>query len=190
MKRKYNVAKATNRKLGSRQVPPRREVHGQLRPSDLVVAVGVGLSPRRPTFLYWSLPIWIHFLDQSVTLDYATPIVRRQTTHSLTRGAAGTPGREYKTTSGDGSGTSSFPPHSLNKTSKKTPKKHLALFYFLVNKKRNNFFFSLLFVCSRTEHWTENSLVVFCVLHYFFLKDWIILWLLLKTNVLPWLLLV
>lgn len=45
---------------------------------------GRSFSPRRPTFLYWSLPIRIHFLDQSVTLDYATPTVRRQTTHSLT----------------------------------------------------------------------------------------------------------
>lgn len=83
-KRKYNVAKATNRKLGRRQVPPRREVHCQLRTSELGLPVGVGLSPRRPTFLYWSLPIRIHFLDQSVTLDCATPTVRRQTTHSLT----------------------------------------------------------------------------------------------------------
>lgn len=187
MKRKYNVAKATNRKLGSRQVPPRREVHGQLRPSDLVVPVGVGLSPRRPTFLYWSLPIWIHFLDQSVTLDYATAIVRRQTTHSLTRGAAGTPGREYKTTSGDGVEPLLSHPTLWIKRPKK--KKRL-YFIFWWTKNEITFFSSLLFVCWRTENWTENSLVVFCVLHIFFLKDWSILWLLLKTNVLPWLLLV
>lgn len=187
MKRKYNVAKATNRKLGSRQVPPRREVHGQLRPSDLVVPVGVGLSPRRPTFLYWSLPIWIHFLDQSVTLDYATAIVRRQTTHSLTRGSCRDAWSWVQDDVGRRSGTSSFPPHSLNKTSKKKKK---TLFYFLVNKKRNNFFFLLTFCV--VKNWKLNWKLLGCVLCFtlFFLKDWSILWLLLKTNVLPWLLLV